>query len=275
MRFGISTHLFRGTRLTRDQLGAVAAHGFEAIELFPTRADFDYRDPEAVALLAEGLEQHRLALHSIHAPIYASAHDGLSRHLLSLAAASEEARQRALDEAAAVLEVAARVPFEFLVVHLGTPDAVARDNQEGAARQSMATLVGLCRARGVRLALEIIPNGLSTAAGLVSLLEEEGEMREAGICLDFGHARLMGDLADAIETTSGFVVTTHVHDNRGRQDDHLVPFEGDIEWAEALTALQKVGYDGAFLFELAPSSAPVDVLRRAREARRQFERILA
>jgi sugar phosphate isomerase/epimerase len=46
---------------------------------------------------------------------------------------------------------------------------------------------------------------------------------------------------DAIETASGALVTTHVHDNRGTADDHLVPFEGRIDWEQALFACQKVG----------------------------------
>ena len=36
----------------------------------------------------------------------------------------------------------------------------------------------------------------------------------------------MGDLVDAIETVSGHLITTHVHDNRGKLDDHLAPFDG-------------------------------------------------
>ncbi len=176
-----------------------------------------------------------------------------------------------------MLALSARIPFGFLVVHLGTPDALAKegDNDPEAARRSVAVLRERCQAAGVRLALEVIGNRLSTPAALIDLLEQDGELADVGICFDFGHARLMGNLVDAIETTSGFVITTHVHDNRGRDDDHLVPFEGTIDWAEALTALQKVGYDGTFLFELASQSAPLDVLRRAQEARRRFERILS
>ena len=43
----------------------------------------------------------------------------------------------------------------------------------------------------------------------------------------------MGDLVDAIEAVAGHLVTTHLHDNRRKSDDHLVPFEGAIDWAEA------------------------------------------
>ena len=35
---------------------------------------------------------------------------------------------------------------------------------------------------------------------------------------------------DAIEEVSGHLLTTHVHDNRRRADDHLPPFGGNIAW---------------------------------------------
>ncbi len=75
-----------------------------------------------------------------------------------------------------------------------------------------------------------------------------------GICLDLGHARIDphgGDVVEAIEVDAGHLLAIDVHDNRGRSDDHLVPFDGAIDWPAALTAVQKVGYDGALTFELS------------------------
>ena len=43
----------------------------------------------------------------------------------------------------------------------------------------------------------------------------------------------MGDVVDAIETCSGHVISTHLHDNRGRTDDHLVPGKGVVDWDAA------------------------------------------
>ncbi len=33
------------------------------------------------------------------------------------------------------------------------------------------------------------------------------------------------------------VATTHLHDNRGERDDHLLPYEGTIDWNATLAAL--------------------------------------
>ncbi len=48
-QFGVSTHLFHEHRLSREHLVHIAAHGFEVVELFATRAHFDYKSPEAIA----------------------------------------------------------------------------------------------------------------------------------------------------------------------------------------------------------------------------------
>ena len=128
---------------------------------------------------------------------------------------------------------------------------------------------------GVRLAVEVIPNELSSASNLVTLIEDDLDLLDIGVCLDYGHAFLMGDLVDAIETVSGHLVTTHVHDNEGKTDAHLVPFDGGIDWAAAMIATQKVGYDGTLLLELANLENPRSVLEKARRARTRFERMLA
>jgi sugar phosphate isomerase/epimerase len=110
---------------------------------------------------------------------------------------------------------------------------------------------------------------------LSALIESELEPGEAGICLDFGHAHIMGDVADAVETVAEHIITTHVHDNHGREDEHLVPYLGSIDWDLALVTMQKIGYDGVYMMELAGGSQPAAVLEEARRARQRFERALA
>ena len=146
-----------------------------------------------------------------------------------------------------------------------------QDNQPDAARRSLEDIVGLAAEVGVRVAVEVIPNPLSGAAALVQLIEDELEGIDAGICLDYGHAHLMGDLGEAIETISGHLWTTHVHDNGGRRDDHLVPFAGTIDWDAAMMETLKIGYDGVLMLEVADTGDPVDVLQRSAKARERLE----
>jgi sugar phosphate isomerase/epimerase len=274
-RFGISTHLFHGQRLDREHLVEVAAHGFDVVEVYATRTHFDYHDPAAAAELAEWLDDTRLGLHSVHAPTTLAYQGGVWGDTLSIATADEPRRRQAVSEAIAALGVAKTVRFPYLVVHLGVPSSETAANSRGAAARSLEELGQAAQAVGVGLALELIPNGLSLAPRLVQWIEDDLELPSAGICLDVGHANMAGDVMEAIETCSGHIVATHLHDNRGKRDDHLVPGEGTIDWEGVLMAFQKVGYDGLIMFELENTSTAREVLEKTVSVRRRFEAIVA
>jgi sugar phosphate isomerase/epimerase len=274
--FGVSTHLYVGDRLDRDHLVEIAAHGFDAVEVFGLRSHFDYRDRRAAIALAEWLDDTRLRMHSIHAPIAGKYVNGKWENGFSLASADEVKRKAAVEEVMATLDVAAAIPYKVLVQHCGVPVpyAQAGDNSRGALVRSLEELSPVAQRYGVRLAIEVIPNELSTASALVELIESEIDATALGICMDVGHARMMGDVVEAIETCSGHLITTHLHDNRGRTDDHLVPGKGVIDWEGAMLAFQKVGYDGAWIFELAVATERKAILEQAAKARERFESLL-
>src|SRR6476661_6184047 len=121
MRFGISTHLYHDRRLDRQHLEQIASYGFDTIELFATRSHFDYHDEAAIASLAQWLSDTGLTLASVHAPIAESLANGQWTGALSNALADSAARQKAVRESEAALQIARRIPFEILAVHLGTP----------------------------------------------------------------------------------------------------------------------------------------------------------
>lgn len=277
-RFGISTQLFHGQQLTRDHLREVAAAGFDAIELFATRTHANYHSESAMATLQGWMADARLELESVHAPVSESFTGGRWGPLLNLAASDAGIRTAALDEAMQALRLARRWPFRTFVVHAGLERARSQApgaNSRDGARRSIAALADAARPLGVTVAVELIPNELSKAAALVHFVEDVLDAGAAAICLDLGHARLEGDVVDAIETVSEHIVLVHAHDNRGRHDEHLVPFDGAIDWPSALTALQKVGYDGTVMLEVGPQGSTKDTLARAKAARARMERLLS
>jgi sugar phosphate isomerase/epimerase len=160
------------------------------------------------------------------------------------------------------------------VAHLGVPrpQKTPASDSRAAARRSIEELLRIAEPLGVQIAVEVIPNELSRPGSIVHFVEDD--LDGVGICLDFGHAHLDGDVLDAVETVSEHLVATHVHDNNGRTDDHLLPFEGTIDWAGTLLAVQKVGYDGPFMFEIVPRGSTREMLVRARSARQRIESIM-
>ncbi len=238
--FGVSTRLFRDSRLTRDHLVHIAAHGFDAIELYLSPQHFDREDAAAMAQLGEWLSDTRLALHSVHAP------------------------GDTVDEGLAAVAIANQLPYSCLVMH----------RPASQTERTLETITEAAAGLGVNVALEVRGNADSTPEALVALLEDELDGFGVGICLDFGRAHLQGDVGEAIETVSGHLRSTHLHDNHGTHNDHLVPYAGSIAWEMAMMETQKIGYDGAFIFELAPGTDPVDTLKRAATARARLEQTL-
>jgi sugar phosphate isomerase/epimerase len=239
----------------------------------------DYYDPGALDELATWFGELDLQLHSIHGPIMEAfgRGDRWQGRIFSLASSDPAKRTEAVQEATRALEIARRLGPQLLVVHLGTPretSASGSPDSRDAALRSLEELHAACNPLRVRLAIEVIPNDLSTPERLVRFVEDDIPQTGAGICLDFGHALLQGDVVDAIETVSGHLFSTHVHDNDGRADTHLAPFEGSIDWPGALMAVQKIGYEGTLLFEVADTSTPREVLEKTRRVRSRFEQMM-
>jgi sugar phosphate isomerase/epimerase len=277
MQFGLSTHLFHGERLTRAHLETAARRGFRIVELFATRTHFNYADAAHIDEVGKWLAALGMRAGSMHAPICASFVGGEWGRAFSNAAIEARRRQEALDETAKAMDAARQLGCGTVVVHLGLPlgqPVPAGDNDRGAVRRSLEQLATSASRAGLRLALEVIPNDLSTPAALLEWLDGELELGDAAICLDLGHAHLLGGAPEAVEALGGYIATTHVHDNRGTDDDHLVPFAGTIDWATTLAALWKTGYTGPLVFEVADHGDAASVLERTVQARQRLQGIL-
>ena len=75
---------------------------------------------------------------------------------------------------------------------------------------------------------------------------------DVGFNLDTGHAFCgeTDDLASVIRRIGPRLITTHLHDNFGENDDHQAPGLGGIDWFSVLDALREVGYGGPLMMEM-------------------------
>ena len=277
MSFGLSTHLFHNARLERAHLEQLSAQEFRQIEIFATRTHVDYHDASRVREIAGWLRACGQEAWSVHAPITTGFAGGAWGRAYSTASPDAAVRDEAVAETIAAVAAARDLGCRVVVLHLGIPTGQPippGDNDTGAARRSLEHIVEACTAAGVRLAIEVIPNSLSTAAAVFDWLEGDLELGATGACLDVGHAHLTGGAPEAVELLSGHIITTHIHDNRGRSDDHLVPFDGTIDWPILLGSLAKIGYAGPLMFEVPDHGDATEALRRTVVARNRIQGIL-
>lgn len=76
------------------------------------------------------------------------------------------------------------------------------------------------------------------------------------ICVDTGHTHEAESFwvpppEEMIHILGKDISLLHLHDNSGHNDDHLLPGMGSIKWPAVFDALDDVGYNGVYNFELA------------------------
>jgi len=149
--------------------------------------------------------------------------------------------------------IARRIPVKVFVMRTeGTRDTV---------RRSVERVAELAQPLGVKVAVEAGSDDASPPGSLVHLVEEDLE-GEVGIGLDFAREQRRGDLIDAIETVAEHLIAVRV------------PLESPIDWASALTTVQKIGYEGPFIFDVDARGSTKETLARAKTAREKMERWL-
>ena len=233
----LSTYLFANRKLTAELVGELARAGASAVELFCSRGHFDYRSGDDAREMASWLTGNNLALHSIHSPTNRDFQ--LNRDSgapLSIIDPERLRRQEAVDEIKRALDLVEYIPFRYCVQHVARQRDVPDERKWDAAFSSIEHLSLFARQRGVTLAIENTPGEMATPVNLKSFLEQT-RLSNVKLCYDAGHAHLDGGAQEALEAVRDLVATTHLHDNRGERDDHLLPYEGTIDWSALLLAL--------------------------------------
>ncbi len=269
MEFALSTHLFVSQRLTAQVLDQILGAGIRQIEIFAARQHLDYHEPSQVREVALWFKDHEVQLHSLHAPLFADFDWGRSGGLpVSLAYLEKRLRIDSMDETKRAIEIAEHLPFRYLILHVGVEGEEYDLRKFDAALTSIEHLKVFANGLGARILLENIPNGLATPERLIEFIRH-GHLEDLKVCFDTGHAHMTGGVRSGFETLKGRIASTHVHDNRREKDEHLFPFDGSINWVEAIRGF-RASSDGPFplLFELrnyGPESSSLERLRQVME----------
>lgn len=102
---------------------------------------------------------------------------------------------------------------------------------------------------------------LSTAWELVDFIDST-KASNVGACWDFGHANFTYmDQSEPMRILGKRLKATHVHDNWGATDSHVVPFQGTIQWEPIMKTLTEIGYEGEFTFEIGTNKTKPDAVQ--------------
>ncbi len=276
-----STYLFVNRRLSAGLLEEVARAGFSQVEVFCARSHFDYRSPDQARELAGWLDAHGLALHSLHAPterdVGATRESGTP---ISISDLERVRRLDAVDEVKRALDVAETLPFRVLVQHVCSSRDAMDPRRWDAAFSSLEHLMVFAKQRGVTVAVENTPNEMATPANLRHFIEQT-RLHDLRLCFDVGHAHMQEGVAAGWEAMGDLIAAVHIHDNHGETDEHLLPFEGTVDWNGAAPLLGRAFPLVLELKEHTAEPRPAEpppvagLLQSARQALDQLENLLA
>ena len=274
MQKAISTYAFRDSLLGVHLLDQIARAGFQQVEIYCARRHFDYTDPNHRREIADWFSGQPVELLSLHAPLSRDPQETTHHAVVSIAFVEKRRRQESVDEIKRALELAELLPFRYLVLHLGVPGEEFDLRKFDAALTCLEHLRLFARQRGVQLLLENILNDLSTPQRLAEFFHH-AHWHDLKICFDTGHALLEGSVEKGLHLLRGSIAATHLHDNSGAKDDHLLPFEGKLPWEQTLRLLRAVAPAAPLLLEVRQDGPVETTLQKAVAVFDKFERLLA
>lgn len=254
MHFGFNTNGLQNHRLD-DALRLLADAGCTAVGL---TLDVAHLDPfrctfAEVTSIARLLAELRLQ------PVVETGAryllDPVHKHEPTLMTRDAAARSRRLDFYRRSALIGRDLGAQVLSFWSGIDRAPGPDSA-ALVRDGVAATVAIVRDHGLVAALEPEP-GMAIAR----LEQWHGLARELGtdapaLTLDIGHlyAEWEGDPAGLVAASVDKLAQVHLEDMRRGIHEHLVPGDGEVDFAAVLGALRRGGYAGPVCFELSRSS---------------------
>lgn len=130
--------------------------------------------------------------------------------------------------------------------------------------ESLAALCARAKEVGMVIAVEDLPRTClcNCSEEVLYLLERNPDLR---VCFDTNH--LLKEANESFVRAIGDkIVTLHVSDYDFIDEKHVFPCDGLVDWKALMGELEKVNYNGPFMYELSP---------RDRDGRRTLEDVKA
>lgn len=113
---------------------------------------------------------------------------------------------------------------------------------------------------GVTICLENLPFTNYSLTHTADVKEIVSTICDANVkvCLDLGHANVMGeDLYETVTMLGDDLRCLHIHDNNGVSDLHSIPYCGNMDWELLLRGLKEINFQGVISLEtVIPTKMP-------------------
>lgn len=115
------------------------------------------------------------------------------------------------------------------------------------AIERLNALSDLCKKSGTVLCVEVLPRVCigNCSDEILRIMASNPDLR---VCFDVNHL-LKEDHVTFVKKVAPYIVTTHISDYDFKDECHMLPMRGQINWRELQTVLELENYKGPFLYE--------------------------
>jgi sugar phosphate isomerase/epimerase len=202
------------------------------------------------------LDDTGLAIDSLHGYIHLEQFDGPA---FDLSSPDADVRKTSMELARAEADFARRLGCRNVIVHPVGPGHTEHDaGRSDALRRSAEKLVRIAERADVRFLVENMPPPMfGRDAKFLRDMADALESDHLGLAYDSGHATLAGRPVEIIHDMGPRLWGVHLHDNNGREDDHMLPGMGVVPFEDVARALAEVEFAGVFMLEIYRDTAEV------------------
>ena len=177
-----------------------------------------------------------------------------------------------------IIEICQYLECKALVIHpwIGAQVGASKEEEIEVNMQIYRRLLPVAKRCGVKICLENLWEKQNEeyvdapcidareACQYIDVLNEEAGEDVFAFCLDVGHTKFYNtDIYEFIKILGKRLLITHLHENDGNSDSHLVPYsqvdpcDGGlcIDWERTLQGLYDIHYEGSLSFETANAIA--------------------
>lgn len=229
----------------QDMLDDAKRLNFDAIDLdlceYWKQRDNEVEELKNLPNVLEAVKNSGVTLNAIHI--------SFGEHW-DFSSPTPEKRQEALDNFRALLPLTEKYsPFCYIIHGSWEPIEIEdRPKHIEALRDSLKQMASWTK---TPIALENLPRTCMFNTSDEGLEIVEG-IDGVYICCDVNHF-LFENPVDAIYKLGSRIITSHISDYDFVNERHWLPGEGQIDWMKLIEAFEKVGFSGAFNYEVVRS----------------------
>lgn len=127
-------------------------------------------------------------------------------------------------------------------------------NMTSIGLERFKTICEYAREKGIKVAFEN-----TKLKGYLEFILSNIDYSNVGVCFDSGHYHCHFKDEFDFDKFKNRIFCVHIHDNLGESDEHLIPFDGNLEYNKVIEGLKRANYNGDMTLEICYMNDYLDI----------------